>query len=373
MLLVQTLRQSFKPTLNNNYLGFNNIRKYTTNTETNYVVKFHKFCGPKDELKLEKEDFVVPTLQEGEVLLKFIAAPINPADLNFVQGNYGSKPTTFPAIAGNEGVAVVKSVGPSVTNLKIDDWVIPAVANFGTWRNFTVSKSDKLIRVPNTLKPEYAATLAINPCTAVRLLEDFVKLKPGDVVIQNAANSTVGWSVIQIAKQLGLTTINVIRDRDFGLQGELIERLKGYGANIVVTEEYLKGHEFQRLISDLPKPKLALNATGGSSATELARNLGEGGVLVTYGGMSRQPIVLPTGPFIFKDIALRGFWFSRWIATHSIEERTAMVDKVVKFIQDKQLTLWLERVKFTDFAAALEKSQKEKKDRKIVLIMDSSK
>jgi trans-2-enoyl-CoA reductase len=35
--------------------------------------------------------------------------------------------------------------------------------------------------------------------------------------------------------------------------------------------------------------------------------------MVTYGGMSKQPLVVPTGAFIFKDITLKGFWLTRWL------------------------------------------------------------
>ena len=44
-----------------------------------------------------------------------------------------------------------------------------------------------------------AATLGVNPCTAYRMLLDFVSLKSGDVIIQNCANSAVGMAVIQVA------------------------------------------------------------------------------------------------------------------------------------------------------------------------------
>lgn len=55
---------------------------------------------------------------------------------------------------------------------------------------------------------------------------------------------------------------------------ELVERMKAYGAYIVVGDDYIRSGEFRQLISDLPKPKLALNCVGGESATELARFLG---------------------------------------------------------------------------------------------------
>lgn len=65
----------------------------------------------------------------------------------------------------------------------------------------------------NDIPVEYAATLAVNPATAHLLLTEFVNLKAGDVIVQNAANSTVGQAVIQLAKLKGVKTVNVIRDR----------------------------------------------------------------------------------------------------------------------------------------------------------------
>ncbi len=82
----------------------------------------------------------------------------------------------------------------------------------------------------------------------------------------------VGMAVMQIAKERKLKTINVIRGNrpDFV---DVVERMKALGGYAVVADDYLTTPEFKRLISDLPKPKLALNCVGGSSATEIARNL----------------------------------------------------------------------------------------------------
>lgn len=66
--------------------------------------------------------------------------------------------------------------------------------------NSLCNQEDKLIRVRNDIPVEGAATLMINPATALRMLEDYVPLKEGDWVVQNGANSAVGLAVIQIAK-----------------------------------------------------------------------------------------------------------------------------------------------------------------------------
>jgi NADPH:quinone reductase-like Zn-dependent oxidoreductase len=42
---------------------------------------------------------------------------------------------------------------------------------------------------------------------------DFVSMKPGDVIIQNAANSAVGLAIIELSRHFGLKTINIIRKR----------------------------------------------------------------------------------------------------------------------------------------------------------------
>ena len=102
--------------------------------------------------------------------------------------------------------------------------------DLGTWREACVVKADKLVAVPDEIKPEQAAMLKINPLTAWRMLHDFVVLQPGDWVIQNAANSAAGRAAIQIAHELGYKTVNVVR------REELIEELRAEGGDVVLVD-----------------------------------------------------------------------------------------------------------------------------------------
>lgn len=71
-----------------------------------------------------------------ELILKlFPASPINPADINLIQGTYGIKPS-LPANAGLEGVGEVVEVGNGVQKLKTGDWVLLPGDAWGTWRQF---------------------------------------------------------------------------------------------------------------------------------------------------------------------------------------------------------------------------------------------
>lgn len=95
------------------------------------------------------------------------------------------------------------------------------------------------------------------------------------------------------------------------------------------------------------------------------------GTVVTYGGMSRHPISFPTGPLIFNDICLRGFWLSRWVQEHSEAERKAMLAEITKLVENKQLVFLLQTFKFGEYKRALEAALDPMplERRKIVLTM----
>lgn len=208
--------------------------------------------------------------------------------------------------------------------------------------------------------------------TAHRLLEDFENLKEGDVIIQNAANSMIGLSVVQLAHERGIKTINILRTGPH--YDDLVEHIKTYGGYVVDSYQYLSSQSFKRLISDLPKPKLALNGVGGSTVHELAKTLDNNATIVTYGSVSKKPIPMASSPFIFNNLSMRGFWLDRWLATHSIEERKAMYDSLLSKCADKSLKIWTESHEFNNdsFETALERSVKEFKLRKVVLDFQST-
>jgi len=159
--------------------------------------------------------------------------------------------------------------------------------------------------VPAGIEPVQAAMLKINPMTAWRLLHDYVDLARGDWLIQNAANSAAGRAVIQIARELGYKTVNVVR------RSELIGELRAEGGDVVLVDSENLRREVEDAIGG-PPIRLGLNAVGGESALRLANCLAPGSTLVTYGAMSLQPLKIPNGLLIFKDLRFRGIWINKW-------------------------------------------------------------
>ncbi|VDK49246.1 unnamed protein product [Gongylonema pulchrum] len=104
----------------------------------------------------------------------------------------------MPAVAGIEGFGVIEETGRGVTSLRSGDWVVPAHSAVGCWRTFGNHAERDLFKIGNDIPFESAATFQINPPTAFRMLKDFAVLQPGDLVVQNGANSNVGRCVIQV-------------------------------------------------------------------------------------------------------------------------------------------------------------------------------
>ena len=343
-----------------------NCRYYSTPTESLSVL-YSQYGDPNKVLQIQRTP--LPRLGNNDILIKMLMAPINPSDINMIEGTYFLKPK-LPAVVGNEGVGEVIDVGQDVQTLKLGDWVIPGDAGFGTWRTYAVGDADFFRKIPNDIPALGAATIAVNPCTAYRMLKDFVSLRPGDSVIQNSANSAVGQSVIQIANAWNIDTINIIRARDD--TETLIKELKDLGATHVLTEDFVASAGMKEFMKSLKKPPLlAFNGVGGKSATELLRNLGQKGVMVTYGGMSRKPVTVPTGVFIFKEVKAVGYWNSQWNKDNmGNPEKDKMFNEICDLIKQGKLSQPAsDLIPFENYAEAVKTSMSGFQGKKKVLKM----
>jgi len=175
-----------------------------------------------------------------------------------------------------------------------------------------VCTAQQLLKVSNEIPASTAATLMVNPFSAFLLLNSFVRLEPGDTLIQNGANSSVGELIIQLAKANGINTINVIRDREHDTLELERERLAALGAGLVVTDTELS-KKGSSILQGLELPKLGINCIGGKSGADMAACLADHATMVVYGGMSRRPLMIGTSSLVFHNLTVRGFWLSTWL------------------------------------------------------------
>lgn len=261
---------------------------------------FHQTGKPGEVLELTP--FTPRPPEGGEVLVRILAAPINPADLNTIEGTYGVKPA-LPAVPGIEGCGVVEASGTA--DFQQGDRVI-FLRRAATWATHTTVAADSLFKLPPDIDPVQAAMLKVNPATAWRLLHGFETLGTGDWIVQNLGNSAVGRCVIQLARDLGIRTISFVR------RAAVIEELTALGADHVFTDDD-EGLAAAKTILGGANAALAFNAVGGDSALRLMKLLRVSGTHITYGAMGRKPLTMPNGLIIFQDIRVRGLWVTRWV------------------------------------------------------------
>ena len=319
------------------------------------------FGLPENVLSYTKTPPSVKT-ESSSTSVKWLYSPINPADKNILEGVYPLKPSAFPAVPGSEGV------GEIVTSPKHPPGtlVFPRRPGFGLWtsENCAVAEDDLIVLPPSMQKmdPLLLSAITVNPCTALRMLKDFIPvLESGgkDVVIQNLPNSAVGRVVSQICKANNVSCIALARrgDRDDAEWFNLRRELKGLG-NVDVVDESSPSvvADAVEILSGLRGNSgniLALNGVGGRPASALQKiicdsaagipTVGHPPTVVTYGGMSKKPVIAGTGHLIFGDVCLRGFWMTRWYGERmdgdGLQERVAMYEDVVCMIENGELVL----------------------------------
>jgi len=278
---------------------------------------------PDPQSVIEAVPFERPVPAQGQALVAVLAAPINPSDVLTLTGEYGILPP-LPAVGGNEGVGRVVELGPDTQGPAVGQTVL-LPAGIGTWASHVLAPVAKLVPLPNGADPQQLAMLTVNPPTASLLLGNFVDLKPGDWVVQNAANSGVGSYLVQLAGQRGLKTVNIVR-RESAVAG-----VEALGADVVLVDgEDLAARV--KAVTHGASIKLGVDSVGGSATLRLAACLGEGGIVVNYGALSGDACKVSPRELVFRDITLKGFWLARWFRITPAAQQHALLAELAGLI-----------------------------------------
>lgn len=249
---------------------------------------------------------------------------INSSLLCFFPGRTPILPK-LPHIPGDEGVGDVVEVGSLVSKINIGNKVVLRNRQLGTWRYYGIYNECDLHVVPSLINLPDAALLSIAPCSAYRMLKDYVKLEPGQTVVQNGANSAVGQSVIQLCRVWGIKTFNIVASH-CGYEA-VKDHLLSLGATCVLTLE--EAEELTCFNTSLIRPSLALNCLGGRHENVLLKLLKPCGSMVYYGGAYDLPL---TKKYIRGDVFFSKFNLTDWMTNVS-----GVVDRQVMYQYITQL------------------------------------
>ena len=187
------------------------------------AIQIKKNGGPE---VLELKDITLEKPNEEEVTIEHKAIGLNYIDTYHRSGLY---PLKLPTGIGAEGAGIITSIGSGVKDFKVGDKVSYAGAPLGaysTHRNYPIKN---LVKVPNNIDLEVAATLMTKGLTTFYLLHKTYPVKSGQMILFHAAAGGVGQIFGQWAKTLGCKIIGTVGT------DEKISVAKKYGYDHVIN------------------------------------------------------------------------------------------------------------------------------------------
>jgi len=184
---------------------------------------------------LKVQTVPIPELADNEVLIRVHTAGVGAWDpfereggfIEYIQGE-----PKFPYVLGSEGAGTVAAVGKNVDSFAEGDEVYASAflnPKGGTYSQYAVVNSDLVSHIPGDLSIEQAAVFSGDGHTALRGLDDTLKLKPGESIMIFGSSGGIGHLAVQLAKRMGARVFAVASGEDG------VELAKSIGADVVVN------------------------------------------------------------------------------------------------------------------------------------------
>ncbi|MBS3019365.1 Quinone oxidoreductase 1 [Comamonas sp. PE63] len=272
-------------------------------------------AGAPEVMQLETLD--LPSPGPGEVLLEQTAIGVNPLD---VSQRKGLVPIALPSGLGLEGAGIVAAVGAGVSGLKSGDRVGYATGPLGAYASARLFPADRLIRLPDALGDDVAASVLFKGITAQYLLKSTGQVKQGSRVLIYGAAGALGQLMCAWAKHLGAQVLGVVS------KPASVERAKAAGCDQVFV------FEAQSL------PSQVMQATQGSKVDVVYDPIGKDtfsasldclrprGLMVSFGATSGLPPAVEPGVLNAKG--------SLFLTRPSLAAHTATIEEYQGRAQD---------------------------------------
>jgi NADPH:quinone reductase-like Zn-dependent oxidoreductase len=265
-----------------------------------------------------------PAPGRGQIQVDVRAFPIHPGDL--VGVGFGPPHPGQSTVAGLEACGVVVATGPGVDSLTVGTRVT-VFPNPGSWAQRINVAAEVAVPVPDSVSEDVAAQMVCNPLTALllyRAAQQHFSVGFDGIILNNAANSSVGRLFTVGADHHQIATISVVRSTERA--HELAARYPN--VPVVSTDRPDWVHQI-RTIADRRQIPVALDPVGGTIAGHLMSLLSSGGTLITYGAMAQENIPLHASALVGGEIGIRGLTISRWLSGVGPERRASDIASVL--------------------------------------------
>ncbi len=313
-------------------------------------IQITKNGGPEvleiKEIKLDKP-------KEDEVTIEQKAIGLNYIDTYHRSGLY---PLNLPTGIGAEGAGIITEIGLNVKNFKIGDKIAYAGAPLGSYSTHRNYPTDNLVKIPEGIDFETAATLMTKGLTTFYLLHKTYQVKPGQTILFHAAAGGVGQIFGQWAKSLGCNVIGTVGS------DEKIEKAKSYGYDHIINYKKDNFSKEVMKITDGKGVPVVYDGVGKDTLDGSLECLSIRGMMVSFGNAS-GPLSEINVP---KQIQPKGLYLVRPAMQQYLRTREE-IDEASKFLFEKVKSgkIKIQIFKKYKLADAVQ-SHKDLEDRKIL-------
>ena len=273
------------------------------------AVRIHEY-GNSDVLAFE--DAPMPSITSNEVLVKVVAASVNPVDWKIREGYLKEMISySMPVILGWDVSGVVTEVGSDVTRFSVGDSVYsrPDIKRNGTYAEYVAIRENEVALKPLTISHNEAASLPLAGITAWEALITTAQISAGQKVLIHAGSGGVGTLAVQIAKSRGAYVIATTSGKNKAL-------VKSLGADEVIDYQT---QNFAEVLSDID---VVFDTLGGDIQESSWSVLKQDGILVS--------IVSPPPEEKAKELNIRS-------AFVFIEPNAPILEELSKLVEQGKL------------------------------------
>ncbi|WP_448565426.1 zinc-binding dehydrogenase [Thalassotalea ganghwensis] len=318
--------------------------------------------------RIQREEKVIPALKKGQVLVKVLASPVNPSDLVYLLGKYGLT-AQEGKFCGFEGVGVVINANAGLYGKWLTGKRVALSADpeqDGLWAQYAITRANYCLPVNKDIPDDQAATLIVNPCTSVCLVERAIALGTKALLV-NAAASQVGKGVIRYARLKGIKTIATVRSE------QNVSIVESLGADHVLCTAHQGYDEKLKALCHQLKVKVLLDAVAAEETPRSLRAMPKGSTAIIYGRLTEthDPLggLFSVADVIFRDIRIEGFWLATYIGKANPLHVLSLSRKVQRlFLSGVFKTDIYAKVDFEQFGQALDYYAEHKSEGKVILL-----
>jgi len=259
------------------------------------AVTISKTGGPE---VLELKEISLGKPGPDEVLIEHVAIGLNYIDIYHRSGLY---PVNLPSGIGAEASGIIKEIGSNVKDFKVGDRISYAGIPLGAYSTHRIYPTKNLVKVPDNIELDIAATLMTKGLTTFYLLHKTYPVSSGETILYHAAAGGVGQIFCQWAKSLGVKVIGTVGS------DEKVELAKKNGCDHVIN--YSK-ENFPKKVLEITKGKgvpVVYDGVGKNTFDGSIECLKIRGMMVSFGNSS--------GPLsdidVRKMIQPKGLYFTR--------------------------------------------------------------